>query len=294
VYLLLFVVLIELLPATAIPPATEHHGPPLPEPSAIAPAQWFGMVTLTEEWRPYLGGPAKGYVSGQLWSLCYEEQFYLVMGLAIVLSRSRLFTTLGVLTLLIFLNVLDLNAVLGRHLGLDLNSLQMRLPGLFVNGLWLSFAAGIAVYYRANYATPIFKRCLDGFLLVGLVMTLRQVKSFWDFQANLTGYLLTGFITACILSALHRYDAEISAARVTRPLQWAGRMCYSLYLVHAPVAILIQWNLFRLGICSPTAGLLITLPAAMTASLLLSRVFHVYVEARFLNPPQRARVPGSG
>ena len=186
----------------------------------------------------------------------------------------------------------DLNAVLGDRIGVDLNAYQCPLRGFFFDGLWLAFAAGIAVYYRANHATPVTRWCLDGVLAAGLVSTARAVPTPWDFQANLTGELLTAFAAALLLGWLHGADAALATARATAPLRWAGRRCYSLYLVHCPVAPLIQWNLYRCGVPGPTEALLVTVPLACAASLAAAWAFHRAVESRFLNTPPPPPVPG--
>ena len=72
-------------------------------------------------------------------------------------------------------------------------------------------------------------------------------------------------------------------------------MCYSLYLVHAPLAAVLGWNLYRWGLDTPAEALLVTVPVVTAASLAVGQLFHRVVERRFLNPPHRPSAPaGAG
>jgi peptidoglycan/LPS O-acetylase OafA/YrhL len=291
-YLALAALAIAALPPGALPGPTAGYPHPIPYPRDVPLGQWLGSVTLTEEWRHYLGGPPHGYFNGQLWTLCYEEQFYLVVGLLLTLSRRALFPAVGLVTALVFLNVANLNALLGDRIGVNLNAYQRPLPGFFFDGLWLVFAAGVGMYYRVNYATPILRRCVDGLLLAGLVWAASFVPTAWDFKPTLPGYLAVGFLFALVLAALHGCDRRVAGCAAVAPLAWCGRMCYSLYLVHAPVVALVQWNLYRAGVTTSAGALLVTVPAGVAASLALGQLFNRLVEARFLNAgPSREPQP---
>ncbi len=61
--------------------------------------QWLGNVTLTETWRAHLWGPERNVYTGVAWSLCFEEQFYLICFLALWLAPGRLFKALGIISL---------------------------------------------------------------------------------------------------------------------------------------------------------------------------------------------------
>jgi len=284
-YLAIATIVVALLPESLMPGPTHDYKQPLPRPWDLKPAQWFGSITLTEEWREHIGGPPKRYFTGQLWTLCYEEQFYLLVGLIVMVARQWLFPLVSLITMLVFLNMIDLNTLAGARLEINLNAYQLHYPGFFFDGLWLAFAAGIGVYYRLNYATPLLNRCIDAMLLIGLFFAISPVPSIWELKQDVPGYLCVAFVGALLLGWLHSSDGTFMKARVAAPLRWAGQMCYSLYLVHGPVALFVQASLFRLGVTTPLEGLLITLPVSMAASLALGWVFHCKVERRFLNSP---------
>jgi peptidoglycan/LPS O-acetylase OafA/YrhL len=54
--------------------------------------QWLGNLTLTESWRWHAIGDQRAHFPAQAWTLCYEEQFYAVVGLLLAISRRRFFS----------------------------------------------------------------------------------------------------------------------------------------------------------------------------------------------------------
>jgi peptidoglycan/LPS O-acetylase OafA/YrhL len=268
-------VIVEVLPATWLP--AQIPG------GTLAPPQWAGAVTLTEEWRPLLGGPPKRHFLNHSWTLCYEEQFYAVVGVILLVARRWFYPSVAAVTALTYLNVTDLNALVGSRLGLDLNRFQFAAPGTFISGLWLAFAAGVAVYYWLTRATSFQKRMIAVVLLGGTAWAAQPLSGLLTNNATLSKCLVVAFLFAFVLLGLHRCDRRMSAARVFAPLQFCGRMCYSLYLVHAPLCWVLSWALYRNGLNSPAPTLLITLPVCLVTSVIAGYAFHRGVERHFLN-----------
>ena len=79
IYLILSGAVLMLLPSTMMPGPTDGFAEPIPRPQSLSWWHWLGQFTLTEEWRGNVVGPPKQYFAGHLWTLCYEEQFYLVL-----------------------------------------------------------------------------------------------------------------------------------------------------------------------------------------------------------------------
>jgi peptidoglycan/LPS O-acetylase OafA/YrhL len=67
---------------------------------------------------------------------------------------------------------------------------------------------------------------------------------------------------------------------------FCGRICYSLYLVHQLPVKTISTGLYRAGVASDQATLLLTVPTCIAVSVTLSCLFCHLVERRFLNIPK--------
>lgn len=245
---------------------------PYSTPTDVPFWQWFGSITLTEEWRHHVAGPQTGYFIGHIWTLCYEEQFYLVSGLIVAFAPRWLFPAALAVTLFV---VLKLSGAITLPFGTD---------GTFLDGLWLAFAAGGAVYYRANVATPSIRRCIDLGLVAGTIWGGTHVADWWTFPQTLPAFLFAAFPAALLLGWLQPFDELSKRVALLTPLRWCGMRCYSLYLVHGPIANLVSYNLYHAGVTGSTATVLITMPACLAASLLAGWAFYRWVEVRFHNP----------
>ncbi len=282
-FLALAVLLVWLVPNHAMPAANFAGERPVPYADELSAANWAGAATLTEEWRHHLGGPPREYLASQLWTLCYEEQFYLLAGLLLALVPRWYFAGVAVVSAVVALNVSTLPTVGG----FDPNRFRLPLPGFFFDGLWLAFAAGVAVYYRVNYATAKGRIYLDTLLAAGAFLALGGIPNWVEFPQGVPAYLVSAFAFALLLGWLHRYDAVAGSARLLAPLRYWGRRCYSLYLIHGPVVVLIQWNLYRLGVTSSAGAVFVTVPVCLIAALVPAALFHHWVEKRFVNLPPR-------
>lgn len=269
----------------AIPGPIQGFEYPLPYPQYLKLGQWIGTLTLTESWRYHVIEPEQGYMTASLWSLCYEEQFYLIVGIILAVCRRWFFLVVGVITVFVCLNVFDFSAFFGELI----NAYRRPLSGFFFDGLWLPFASGVGVYYQLNYARQRVRWTLDLLLLYTLAWCVLMIGSFSKLSGNVPGYLGIAVAFALALKWLHPHDSAIATSRITAPLRFCGRMCYSLYLVHAPICGVIAWNFYRWGINTPELALMITTPTCLTVSTLVSYGFHRLVENRFLNAPVSAK-----
>jgi len=272
-----------LVPDYAMPGPHDGFARPMPYPHELGWVNWVGAGTLTEEWRHHFGGPPRTYMTGQLWTLCYEEQFYLIAGLLLLLVPRWFFAGVAAVSAVVALNLFALPTVAG----FDPNRLRLPWSGFFFDGLWLAFAAGVAVYYRLNYATAAGRLSLDLLLAGGAMSALGGIPVWAEFPQGVPAYLVTAFAFALLLGGLHRFDAVVADARLFTPLRWCGVRCYSLYLIHGPIVVLVKWNLYRLGVASNAGTLFVTVPACLTAALIPSALFHRWVEARFVSRPAR-------
>jgi len=196
-----------------------------------------------------------------------------LVGLALIFARRFFFGALGSLTVAVIAG-LFLFPMLG-----------IGTMGLFLDGKWLMFAAGVVVYYALNYAPA---RAMS---LVCLLLGFGALCSFAAPQQLLLPRVnepnqsyLCAFSFAMLLLVLHRWDAALTRSRLLRPFSFCGEMCYSLYLVHWPVVTVASWAFSRLGLRNPFAILLLGVPFCLAVSLSLARLFHKLVERRFWNP----------
>lgn len=231
-----------------------------PRPWWYWPSQWIGNITLTETWRSHVWGGFRAHFPGQAWTLCYEEQFYLVVGLLLTLRRSAFFVGATVITILTVLVV----AVAPKT----------AIDGFFFDGSWLLFVAGVAVYYQLLHAQPVAARFLQALLILSVVT---------PWLIDIPHDNAIGFAFAALLPILRPYDRWMIDLPIWRTLAVPGRMCYSLYLVHQLPVKAISMATMRWGVRDATGTLLVTLPICVAASLALGWLFHVAVERRFLN-----------
>jgi len=251
----------------------------IPHPTQLDVWQWLGNSTLTETWRTQFGGSRAALILGQAWTLCYEEQFYAVMGLLLLIAPRRFFLAATVLSLAI---------VASCPVGFPKS-------GFFWDGRWLLFAAGIGVYYALNYARARGRAVILAALLAGALSDvlwragmLHPRLHFSILQLN---EAFAAFTFAILILALHPYDKRICAIRAARPLFFCGKMCYSLYLVHYPVTLAASHALFNAGVTTPAQTLAVTVPTCVGLAVAVGWVFHVLVERRFLNAPSPALEP---
>jgi peptidoglycan/LPS O-acetylase OafA/YrhL len=252
---------------------------------ALEAWQWVGTVTLTETWRHHLVGPVSWRLFWeQAWTLCYEEQFYAVCGLLLFLAPKRFFPLAGVVTLI----VLCLTPFTFKKVSLPIQ-------GFFFDGSWLLFAAGLLVYYGRNYAGRRLARAILLLLAAAVpaaltfrFVVLRRLVA-GEGETMLASQFANGAVFALLLALLGPWDDRLFRTPALRPLAFCGQMCYSLYLVHYPVVLVVSHALLNRGVTGLWPTLLVTVPLAMTAALIAGRLFYLLVERHFLNPPRGPR-----
>jgi peptidoglycan/LPS O-acetylase OafA/YrhL len=249
---------------------------PLQNPARLTLWQWLGNMSLTETWRFHLvGGPQRIFWS-PMWSLCYEEQFYLVTGLALAFCRGRVFAYFAAVSC-----VIALATLLGPAFGIDMVA---GFGGFFFDGSWLMFAAGILVYYAVVYGSARTRALSLLFLSAGAGYAAWRSPSLARLeQEDPSNGLFIACVFALALVLLRPYDRGIDGMRVLQPIKWCGTRCYSLYLVHWPVAKILSKWLTLAGALSHASTLFMIVPVCVGGSALVAWAFHRTVEQRFLN-----------
>jgi peptidoglycan/LPS O-acetylase OafA/YrhL len=250
-----------------------HAGPfgyEIVSPHTLGWSQWLGNLTLTETWRPHVLGDRSGQILTRVaWSLCYQEQFYVICFLAVLLAPRHLFKALAGASLLI---------VGTRWAFADCGRID-QLNGMFPM-YWHEFAVGLAVYWRINHAPDAVSRRVVDVALAGLVV---MAFAGGDHETAIAaGY-------GGLLVAIRPWDGRLAQARWLAPVRACGKRCYSIYLTHMLVCSIGAMLLVEGGLSGFWMRALVVVPVLIGASLAASWVFYALVESRFREMPAPSR-----
>ncbi|MDB5348588.1 MAG: putative acyltransferase [Schlesneria sp.] len=242
-------------------------------PLTLTASQFLGNVTLTETWRYHLFGSESKLFLKHAWTLCYEEQFYLFVGLSLIAFPRKYFRSI------VWLSVISIACLLLSAL----NVVDIR--GFSIDRYWFSFAIGVLVYYRLCHAS-IRDRCfidvsVASAAIAALAIDLAPIhldEADHAFVHNLAVSMIFGVS----LIVMHRWDAYLSTLRPFKALAFVGVISYSLYLIHAPVVPIIARFMMKLGLKSDLATLCLTVPLCMLASVPMAWLFWFCCERPFL------------
>ena len=250
----------------------------LPHLRELTTVNWLANFTATESWRPTISGGENAYLMKNTWTLCYEEQFYAVVGFMLLVSSQRFFAAAGVVTIV---------TLAARHLT---RAAGVSLQGVFCDGHWLLFAIGILVYYRLHYAQNRWRwmivAALAGVILYAVV-DHRLTAS--KFDKHLDEYLVASASFGLLLIGLYRQDGKLVSSPWLQPLFWYGKMSYSVYLTHFPVVVVMAYVLARIGSSADWFAAAVIVPLSVAISIPIGWVFHLAVERRFMNTPLEAK-----
>ena len=243
---------------------------------------WVQNLTLTQ-WVSTLFHPVqwpsqnhKVFVLA-FWSLNYEEQFYLVMGLALIVAiLSRVPMIISVLALSI--------------VGLVWNWL---IPGNWICGLfteyWLHFALGSTLFYVLCHFTSKAHR--SAFLIIvavlGIACLSRVLLHTTNVLFDMRAMIELSFLSAITLTLyfLRPLSPEISSLQLWRPFAALGAISYSLYLIHQFNLTLVDTTAHRLLPANPPQILLVMCLVAL--HLLLATMFWALCERPFLRKSRK-------
>ena len=157
------------------------------------------------------------------WSLAQEEQFYLVWPLALITALRFprvILPMLGLLFVAISLHGLTASSYERLWYGPDMHS----------GGLVLGAVAGVLYIRGVNLRTPVGLAVLVGIVCVAV------------FSESNAGFVLPIFAVAGSVVVLAVAQGSLRSLEL-RPLRYAGKISYGLYLWHYLVFILIGWEL---------------------------------------------------
>ena len=210
-------------------------------------------------------------IASQFWTLPYEVQFYIVacalLGLEAMLRRRAGGHRLTWLpTALAF----------GPPCVLSMVFVALELPthGFFI-GHWHAFFAGVLACWALSGRAS---RWLAASYIVALIFLAARMQSL----AILTAALAAGTMLLVGLAG------GLATWGTWRPLQWLGRISYSLYLTHFVGTTLCKLAASRFAGSSMAA--LLSFAAATILSLVVAATFHRFVEAPSMRLARDERV----
>ena len=246
---------------------------------------WVQNLTLTQwvtlPFHPVADAPRNpALLVAAFWSLNYEDQFYLVMALALVLA-SRVRVPLWV-------PVSALGVV-----GLVWN---WWVPGGWICGLfieyWAPFGIGVLLFHSLCLSESRAFRA--GFVLMTLALGVYcAMRIFpWDAQTPLLLRAYTELFVACAFTLLLYFARPLSEPvcrlRLWQPLAALGLISYSLYLINQFNLRLVKELASRLVPHSPAA---VQLTSMVALQVLIASVFWYFCERPFLNRATRSPEP---
>ena len=239
---------------------------------ALSAWQWIGNLTVTESWLHHLvnGGAGPNYLIGIIWTLCYEEQFYIVAALALLVFKEKAIWGVAMVT------------ALAAGLFLSGTATGSHLSGIFLDGHWLLFSFGWAAHHALHQSRLQTKIGIIILLLITTISALLHMRGpHADEVLHFDLSLASAAAFAILLIVAHQWDEALSMGRLFRPFSYVGRMSYSIYLTHyAPVTILAA-AFSGIGHRSHGFTVAIIVPLSLFVSIVVGLPFYHWVERRF-------------
>jgi peptidoglycan/LPS O-acetylase OafA/YrhL len=254
-------------------PVLAEHCQQRPDMASMPWTSWLGNFLAAESWLPALAGRNHAeYLMRNTWTLCYEEQFYLVAGLALAVWSRGFFTLCGAVTL---------GTLAARHAG---RAGWVHVEGWFFDGHWLLFACGVLAFQSVNQ--PALGRKAAAIAVLAAGMAYAVIDRFGlstRAERHLNDYIVTACGFAIALIACRRWDARFAALAILRPVAACGKFSYSIYLTHFPLVVCATCYLGWLGVKRDAWVAFVVIPVTTLASLPCAWLFHQLVERHFMN-----------
>jgi peptidoglycan/LPS O-acetylase OafA/YrhL len=266
----------------------------------ILPAYWAALAfSLAVAWliipQPGQGVPNLGSVlangllvqnfaparlpNAAFWSMAVEAQLYVAFPLLLLMVR-RWGAIAMVATVTLVVATVEVVAPHVSRLDTFVIHSPPELAALFALGV---LTAGIVGATRARRSWPWAWLALA--TAVPVVATIWWQGSAWTLDHLFWVDLAVGPAIACLLAGL----ATGQAARLlrlldTRPIRNLGLSSYSLYLIHAPIVVVVYEKIVAGRIAPGVPAFLVSLVLTLPLSIALARLFASSFEIPFLRP----------
>ena len=282
----------------------------------ILPAYWGALAfSLAVAWliipQPGQGVPNLGSVlantllvqnfaparlpNTNFWSMAIEAQLYVAFPLLLLMVRRWGAVAMVATITLVVATV----GVVGPHVS-RLHTFLIHSPpelaALFALGV---LTAGIVGASTARRSWPWAWLALAA--AAPVVATIWWLGSVWTLDHLLWVDLALGPAIACLLAGLATgRPAPLLRLLDTRPIRSLGLCSYSLYLIHAPIVVVVYEKIVAGRVAPGVPAFLVSLVLTLPLSIVLARLFASVFETPFLRPrssasaipPQQARPVG--
>ncbi len=227
--------------------------------------------------------PAANVLIGHFWSLCVEEQFYLLWPLIVWTVRDRirlLWISVGICLLALVLRLAMCLLFPAYAETWIIRTLPFRMDTLL-------FGAILALVLRGPRSDSWQKSCkwifLAGLALgIPLFIEVPDITSPWILTLGLTIVAVTSF---GLIGATLRSDSRAFRFFYLKPLRTLGKYSYGFYIYHMLFALAFVRLLIVLTQWTHSLALsgLIELGCAFSASFLVAKLSYDLFEVRFLS-----------
>ena len=253
------------------------------------PPPFWKFLTFTQNF-----GLQPGTAFSHAWSLCIEEQFYLVLPLVLLLGlrvgshRAQAWFTLGALLFLGIASRIVLWKTYGRE---AFGQIEGYYPHVYYSTLcrFDEFLPGVAIALLKNFHVPVWQRLvqrgqflfLAGLAATGVVLFLAYQFNYiegygYGFFMSAFGYSLIALAFALLVMAALSPNSTLHRIRIPGAHSLA-LWSYSIYLSHKPVAHILQVQTKQLALSPVTTFIGIAI-----ASVLAGAILYRLVESPFL------------
>ncbi|MFO0812733.1 MAG: acyltransferase [Gemmatales bacterium] len=224
-------------------------------------SQWLHILTLTHT-NLGIGDP----YNGVSWTLCYELQFYIALGVMLYMPR-RLWSW--------YLFLLTVLSVLVRAVP----AVRSVSPMFLYHFPEFALGCAVCIWLSGQYSRWL----TVAIMLAVAVIPCFEFQETWRLAAlheKSDRYgLLTSMVTALALIVLCNYDSALAKLKVMRLLIFVGSFSYSLYLIHFPLMNRVQKLFARfVDIDHHLGWALVSFITAMAIALVTAWLFSLVIE----------------